>query len=266
MKHYSFNELFKPPHHPENVFVGYKTSDIFCSHPLHDHDFYELTYLTSGAELQIINGKSYYLKRGDLIVLSPNDVHEHSPITNINPFNCSFVNYTNLTFFPQLASFPIVIHLDEKSQIAIEQICYLIYEEFNSNSSYRKLALWHYLDSIFLIIQRNMQNSKLKKWEKTLEYIFSNPKDAEFAKAVTLSGYSSSHFCRMFKQEFSMTFSEFLTNIRIQNAKKALANSSENIKEIYEKCGYNSNQRFFYDFKRLVGLTPAQYRKQINSR
>lgn len=265
MKHYSFNEIFLPSLNPEEIYIGYKTSDIFYSQPIHDHEFFEMTYLTSGAEFQIINGKKHYLKKGDIIVLSPNDSHEHSAITNINPFNCSFMNHAHLSFFPQLSAFPIVIHLDEQSQIAIEQICYMLNEEFHGKLPYRELALWHYLDSIFLIIQRNMQNSKLKKWEKVLEYVLNNPKEADFNTAVSLFGYSSGHFCRMFKKDFSMTFTQFLINVRIQNAKKILANSSENIKQVYERCGYNSNQRFFYDFKKITGITPMQYRNQLKS-
>lgn len=71
---------------------------------------------------------------------------------------------------------------------------------------------------------------------------------------------SPSHMTREFVREVGITPSKYLTNIRIQNAKKLLQNTDLSVAEIARLCGYEQANYFCKIFRRLVGQTPLQYR------
>ena len=61
-----------------------------------------------------------------------------------------------------------------------------------------------------------------------------------------------------------MNFIEYLTNIRIERAKKLLLNSDMNIKNICLDTGYSDPNYFSRIFKRQVGVTPTDFRESGN--
>ncbi|NMB42332.1 MAG: helix-turn-helix transcriptional regulator [Firmicutes bacterium] len=95
---------------------------------------------------------------------------------------------------------------------------------------------------IFTIFQRVVQPVSIPStWAGVLSYVMENLKDVKFSEAVKIFGTSESYFCRMFKQDFSMTFKQFVIRLRIQQAKELLLNTNKSVSEIYEQCGYNNN-------------------------
>ena len=62
-----------------------------------------------------------------------------------------------------------------------------------------------------------------------------------------------------------MNFFEFINRYRVEEAKRLLASvdfKDETILELIYKSGFNSPSAFHRFFKRIVGLTPTEYRKQ----
>lgn len=74
------------------------------------------------------------------------------------------------------------------------------------------------------------------------------------------SGLSKTQFFNDFKQQFGTTPLEYLLQLRIEHAKKIMADSSLTISEVGYECGFNSVNYFIKVFKRLVGVTPRMYR------
>ena len=67
---------------------------------------------------------------------------------------------------------------------------------------------------------------------------------------------------------FKMNFYEFINNYRIKEAKEILAadsNQEKTISDIFLAVGFNSKSVFNTFFKKNVGITPSEFRKQINS-
>jgi AraC-like DNA-binding protein len=63
-------------------------------------------------------------------------------------------------------------------------------------------------------------------------------------------------------------FFDFINSFRIEKAKKILEDSSKNkttVLEILYEVGFNSKSSFNTAFKKHVGLTPTQYRKNMNN-
>jgi AraC-like DNA-binding protein len=63
-------------------------------------------------------------------------------------------------------------------------------------------------------------------------------------------------------------FFDFINSFRIEKAKKILEDPSKNkttVLEILYEVGFNSKSSFNTAFKKHVGLTPTQYRKNMNN-
>ncbi len=78
------------------------------------------------------------------------------------------------------------------------------------------------------------------------------------AAAVNLS---QSHLSTIFAQETGMTFTQYLTGLRIGRARELLETTELRSFQIAEEVGYNDAHYFSYMFKRTVGKSPSEYRK-----
>ena len=66
--------------------------------------------------------------------------------------------------------------------------------------------------------------------------------------------------CRFIKQHTSKSFIDFLTDIRLGAASRALVDSSLSIAEIGYDCGFNNLSNFNRIFKKKKGVTPKEFR------
>ncbi|GBF76706.1 AraC family transcriptional regulator [Paenibacillus sp. 598K] len=86
--------------------------------------------------------------------------------------------------------------------------------------------------------------------------------------ALSLNGISDvfgmhpTSFSRAFKQATGEKFVDYVTRIRIEQAKRALTASDTSIQEIGQSVGYVHAVSFNRAFKKAVGLTPGDYRRQ----
>ncbi len=76
-----------------------------------------------------------------------------------------------------------------------------------------------------------------------------------------LSGYSSYHFARMFKESFALPPHQYLNKIRIEKAKEILQSGEMTLAEVALSCGYSSQAHFTANFKKATDLTPRQFQK-----
>ena len=90
--------------------------------------------------------------------------------------------------------------------------------------------------------------------------------DSHYCKNISLK-FLSGHFyleqkylSKLFKNYIGQGFVEYVTNKRIEKAKKLLANTNYTISEIAEQVAYEDANYFSVVFKRNVGITPREYR------
>ncbi len=96
------------------------------------------------------------------------------------------------------------------------------------------------------------------------EYMRANFKRDIFMQQVASEmNYSTAHFSRMFKNCFNKNFVTYLTEMRIKAAKDLLLHPTVSIKSIGEKVGYKDSSHFTKAFKRIVGVSPSEYRSSL---
>jgi two-component system response regulator YesN len=71
---------------------------------------------------------------------------------------------------------------------------------------------------------------------------------------------------KMFKEQFSTNYIDFLTECRIEKAKDLLGDPDKSLKEITYDIGYNDPNYFSRVFKKMTNLSPTDYRKELIAR
>ena len=74
---------------------------------------------------------------------------------------------------------------------------------------------------------------------------------------------SAPYISQLFKNEIGVNFLSYLTNIRMERAKKLLVSTDLPIAEISQKAGYPDYRVFTKAFKKAEGVTPSQYRRDF---
>lgn len=103
--------------------------------------------------------------------------------------------------------------------------------------------------------------------ERAIAYIeqhYSDP-DLSFRRLCEALYVSSSYLSKIFKQDTGDTFVDYLTKIRIQKALLLISSPDHRMYEIASLVGYKSQHYFSAAFKRILGVTPSEYRAREQS-
>ncbi|QNK55645.1 response regulator [Paenibacillus sp. PAMC21692] len=99
--------------------------------------------------------------------------------------------------------------------------------------------------------------------QKALDYVsvhYRNPISvAEVSEHIAMS---PNYFSHLFKVQTGINFSEYVTRFRIEMSKQLLVDTELQVHDIAERTGIPDYKYFARIFRRLVGMTPSQYRKE----
>ena len=95
------------------------------------------------------------------------------------------------------------------------------------------------------------------------QYIRQNyQRDLSLDTVAAEVGLTPSYFCRLFSQDTGVSFTSYVKDIRIEQAKELLLTTNEKIQNIGERVGYPNLHYFCRIFKKSTGMTPAQFRRE----
>ncbi len=131
--------------------------------------------------------------------------------------------------------------------------CFTVVEIMGTFQSIYKQSIESVLDLLY--------SNYSKKVQKAIRYLHSHYSEdisiIDVAEAVEIS---DSNLSRTFKNETGQSLLEYLTSIRIEEAKKLLKDSDYKIYEISDKIGYKTSQYFSQVFFRMTGMQPQDFR------
>jgi two-component system response regulator YesN len=114
-------------------------------------------------------------------------------------------------------------------------------------------------------------NVKFQKEKNSIqlieEYLRSNyQKDINLQEIADQFFLSREYISRKFKQEYHETITDYLMRIRMDKAKELLKNPHLKIYEIADHVGYQNEKYFSKLFKKIIGVTPNEYRSSLVSK
>lgn len=139
--------------------------------------------------------------------------------------------------------------------------CYSYIEMFDSLSEMKGWFIEIGIKVNLLIKRERIYSSKLLI-EKAKEYIMENYNDCDISVEI-LSCHlhvSPTYFSTIFKRETEMSFVNFLTTVRLEQAVKLLNTTDDKTYIIAGKVGYPEANYFSYVFKKKYGVAPSRYR------
>jgi len=87
-------------------------------------------------------------------------------------------------------------------------------------------------------------------------------KQIDFSTIASMQAVSAPYLSKLFHDHAGMSPSKFLTDYRMQQAKRLLRETQLSIKEIANKVGYPDQFHFSKSFKNISGISPVQFREQ----
>jgi two-component system response regulator YesN len=104
---------------------------------------------------------------------------------------------------------------------------------------------------------------KITQIRPAIQYIDANyDKPLTLAEIARASHLSVSRLAHLFKEQMGITLIDYVTGVRIEQAKELLLGTDQSCTEICFQVGYNNQSYFTRTFKSVVGLTPRQFRVQ----
>jgi transcriptional regulator GlxA family with amidase domain len=100
--------------------------------------------------------------------------------------------------------------------------------------------------------------------QEAQRWIAANPaEDLSVAKLANRTGLSPRHFARLFRQEVGVAPATWVQEARVAAARRLLESEEAFPKQVASECGFANADTLRRTFVRLVGITPAEYRKRM---
>jgi AraC family transcriptional regulator len=87
--------------------------------------------------------------------------------------------------------------------------------------------------------------------------------DLDLHSLAKESGYSRSHFLRMFRSTMGITPHQYLLQLRVQQAQRMIKEDSSDLVDIALACGFSSHTHMSRMFRQAFGVTPSEFRRAI---
>jgi AraC-like DNA-binding protein len=270
-------------HHDQ--FEGFKIymNSKHEDYPAHWHSDIEILMPLKSVYYVFLDNEEHILNEGDIMIIPSGEMHtltsppegerlifqvEHSILREVNGFDAAYSR-----FFP-CAIFPKNEENDEYKKL--RSLLFKIIRESEEmdilcGASIHALTLSFFVEAGRICLQQNSVNTGAKhpRQQSYIDTFFSICKyinehcseDLTLDTVVGISGFSKSHFIRLFKDFTGVTYYEYLQKRRMTNAELLLIDTGDSVADIAMRSGYNSLATFNRVFKDSHNCTPTEYRK-----
>ena len=256
----------------EHYFVGvfdsastFPDKNVTVERPV---DCYEIEIYTENGGTSYINGVPYKIRVGLVLTAKPGDMrYSELPLrTNYVKINahegalCGFIDSIpteTVTPTPELYA-----------KMIKEMLCAEASDdEFLFHSGFFKLLSMLKKDSErYKLLYANADSVRRDAVSRALDFIERNfTKKCTLAEIAESAHLSEIYFHSVFKSAIGKTPYEYVSSLRIEEAKRRLLTSyseKSGFSDIALDCGFSSQSYFNHAFKRSTGMTPGEYRKK----
>lgn len=256
----------------------------------HTHDYIELAYVVEGEFKQRIMGNDILFKKGELCLIDKNCPHQDY-----------LLNQNSIVVFIGLANDILdqvmVKHIDEEKihnflhtalmkqkdirqylhfkpknvdDMRLEELLLQLLTELEWNDEASKhiskgliIRILHYISAMYDFKLSKEQRMKMNWiiYEEIKKYIEENYAQIAIKELVAKFHFNEDYYNRLLKEKTGMTYSEYVQDIRLENALYLLKTTDLTVDTVAEQVGYHNKGYFYKIFVEKYGMTPAKTRK-----
>lgn len=255
--HYAFDTIY---HTVSSDYIFQAVANRQLGKIYHSHDFYEWVIVLNGSCMQLINESEMYMESGTASLLCPGDCHCFlDQSEDVHILCLSATKQEVQRFLPLFHVDTDALHLSSVQLSLRDMRFFMDYADAACENDYK--ILHAHLIRIF--------SDKIEKKQTVPSALLHAMKEMSapenlylgLERFAQLSGYSKSQLNRLMQKHYATTSHDYILNMRLEAAYKALLYTTENIEEVAEKLGYASFSHFNKIFKKRYGITPAMLRK-----
>ena len=252
----------------------------------HNHESPEFIYITKGSMSAEINGDRKTIREGDLMIMSPYDLHSADFIDKAQT-----LEYCCLLFELSILSgcgsdtaqkidelrhgarrFPTVINGSSAIEIGeimmeIERIkrTHIADHDHTLSDLHMSAGICGIMANLFprsFTVDSSSNTERVLFIRRADNYIRDHiDKNISTADISADLGFSKCYFCVLFKRYFGSTFTEYLNEFRINSAISAYRSTGGSLAGIAKSVGFEDYAYFSRCFKKYAGTAPSKYFK-----
>lgn len=262
--------------------------------PMEWHTSLEIFLCLNGSGKYYIGNKLYEFQEGDIFVISDNELHKSeidkygffdaliimfSPEKIIKDRTIDGIDLMNL-FYGRIGEFYHKCSLTKEKQQMLQLIGSILLSEYEKKQEGYMESMKALLTCFLIELNREYKSidsknilyvsGKKLKHKKIISEVLSYI-DENYMDDINLGDLSErlyvnqSYLSREFKKSTGYSMVKFITNKRMREARELLRSTDLLITEIAMRVGYNNITHFHTMFKKEIGISPKEFRKQIQN-
>lgn len=233
-------------------------------------DFYVIEYVTAGKGHIESMGKIEEVSEGDVYIIHQRTQHLYFSDKD-DPFRKKWLNVSGTFISSMLSAFKIegpffVMKLGEKAERILDDIHRRSAQTSSADIDEMVTYTMKRLLDLFIMIddQRRSEADAMPLEDRIVRYIENNIcLDISVAKLTETFFISSSTLYRMFQRLYGMSPKDFILKKKIEFAVRMISLGDANMQMVASTLNFYDSHHFFRTFKKYVGVTPGEYKKQL---
>lgn len=251
--------------------------------PLHWHSHLEILFILSGYMTAYINDKKYTLKKDDMLIVSPKELHSTKAFGRVRyillqiPYDYLSCSLKHVSLIHFQAYFPSITMIS--TQKKLRDCLFALLASYEKKEDGYPLYFSSVVYEFLYILYKNhsekitretkeKENRNFERMEETIQYVKANYKrEISLSEVAGLFNVSPEYFCRLFKKHTGQTFLEYLNAVRLIHFYHDLLQTDYSITELLSQNGITNYKVFSRTFREAYKTTPGKLRQNMkNSR
>ena len=262
-------ENYMQIHHADTDITVTETEFVFhMKRPQHftfdkgDRDYFLVAMILDGSAQYRVKRRTFTAQKGDVLFFRKG-THYNAKVTSKEPWEHIVVAFRT---DGEIGNFPTegvtkVFHSNRFEELFRQ--AYTVWSGCGFGYKIQTKAIIHQI--LFSLMQENVSrligsSTALQALKAASDYVEQNYRNKiTVEELAALSGYSPSHFARVFTKVYNTSPIQYVNQIRIMHAKNLLRTGQYTIAQIAQECGFSNVYYFSRCFKQVTGTTPAKW-------
>ncbi|MBQ8814674.1 MAG: helix-turn-helix transcriptional regulator [Lachnospiraceae bacterium] len=236
---------------------------------------YQILYVASGKAHFYFNGVEHIVPAGSMVLYRPKEEQRYY-YYGVDRTEVYWVHFTGSNVKNILRKYGIAddVHLIHTgTALEYKRIFIQMIQELKLCKDDYEELLVNYLQQLLIMLHRIINTKPKGKNPLLMEEIDTAVRyfHENYHKSISIEEYAASHhmsvswFIRNFKEYTESTPAQYILSLRISNAQTLLESTNYNVTEIANIVGYDNPLYFSRIFKKQSGMSPSDFRKQLQT-